>query len=150
MARCVHCAAGAAQAAAPEVSPMFRKLLSLVPALLLTVALAGDALAGGRALSPQQKAAATKEYARRAKKQFGPGAKVKVKYAGPTGRDTTVSVLGVGGLTGQQPNSLLGLATGRVVVHQKPAIVKKRGKVDATIKARGGKIGPVFSVLGSN
>jgi hypothetical protein len=129
---------------------MFRKILSLIPALCLTAALTGDALAGARALSPQQKAAATREYARRAKKQFGPGAKVKVKYAGPTGRDTSIEVLGVGGLTGQQPNSLLGLASGRVRTHQKPALVKKKGKVDAIVKGRGGKIGPVFSVAGSN
>jgi hypothetical protein len=126
---------------------MFRQILSLVPVLLLTAALSGDALAGGRALSPQQKSAATREYARRAKKQFGPGAKVKVKYAGPTGRDARIEVLGVGGLTGQQPNSLLGLADGRVRIHQKAALVKKKGKVDAVIKGRGGKIGPVFSIL---
>jgi hypothetical protein len=129
---------------------MFRKILSLIPALLLTAALTGDALAGARALSPQQKAAATKEYARRAKKQFGPGVKVKVKYAGPTGRDASIEVLGVGGLTGQQPNSLLGLASGRVRTHQKPALVKKKGKVDAIVKGRGGKIGPVFSIAGAN
>ena len=129
---------------------MFRKILSLIPALLLTAALTGDALAGARALSPQQKSAATRQYARRAKKQFGPGAKVKVKYAGPTGRDTSIEVLGVGGLTGQQPNSLLGLASGRVRTHQKPALVKKKGKVDAIVKGRGGKIGPVFSFAGTN
>ncbi len=129
---------------------MFRKILSLISALCLTAALTGDALAGGRQLSPQQKAAATREYARRAVKQFGPGAKVKVKYAGPTGRDTSIQVLGVGGLTGQQPNSLIGLASGRVRTHQKPALVKKKGKVDAIVKGRGGKIGPVFSIAGTN
>jgi hypothetical protein len=129
---------------------MFRKILSLIPALLLTAALSGDALAGGRALSPQQKAAATKEYARRAKKQFGPGAKVKVKYAGPTGRDTSIEVLGVGGLTGQQPNSLLGIASGRVRTHQKPALVKRKGKVDAVVKGRGGKFRPVLSFARTN
>ena len=129
---------------------MFRKILSLIPVLCLTVALTGDALAGGRALSPQQKSAATREYARRAKKQFGPGAKVKVKYAGPTGRDTSIEVLGVGGLTGQQPNSLIGIASGRVRTHQAPALVKKKGKVDAIVKSRSGKFRPVLSFARTN
>src|SRR5687767_15688731 len=105
---------------------MFRKSLAIVPALLLTLALTGTALAGGGRLSPQQKGAATKEYAKRAKAQFGPDAKVKVTYSGPTGRDADIQVLGVGGITGQQRNALLGIGTGRVVVHQKPALVKKQ------------------------
>ena len=124
---------------------MFRKLVALVPALILSGALAGSALAGGRAISPQQKAAATKEYARRAKKQYGPGVRVKVKYNGPTKRDASIEVLGVGGLTGNQPNSLLGLGTGRVVVHRKATLVKKKGKVDGTLK--GGRYQTVFSIL---
>lgn len=124
---------------------MFRKLVALVPALLLTAALAGDAAAAPRAISPQQKAAATKEYARRARKQFGPGAKVKVRYDGPTRRDASIEVLGVGGLTGQQPNSLIGIGTGRVVVHKKPGLVKQKGKVDGTLK--GGRYQMVFSIL---
>ena len=124
---------------------MFRKLVALVPALILSGALAGSALAGGRAISPQQKAAATKEYARRAKKQYGPGVKVKVTYGGPTRRDANIEVLGVGGLTGTQPNSLLGIGTGRVVVHKKATLVKKKGKVDGTLK--GGRYQTVFSIL---
>jgi hypothetical protein len=124
---------------------MFRKFVALLPALLMTCALAGEALAGGRALSPQQKGAATREYARRAKKQYGPNVKVKVKYAGPTKRDASIEVLGVGGLTGNQPNSLLAIGTGRVVVHKKPALVKKKGKVDGTLKD--GRFQTVFSIL---
>jgi hypothetical protein len=123
---------------------MFRKLVALLPAVLLTCALAGDALAGGRAISPQQKAAATKEYARRARKQFGRGVKVKVKYDGPTRRDATIEVLGVGGLTGNQPDALLGIGTGRVVVHRKPALVKKKGKVDGRLT--GGRYQTIFSI----
>ena len=124
---------------------MFRKFVALLPALLVICALAGDALAGGRSISPQQKSAATKEYARRAKKQYGPGVKVKVKYSGPTRRDASIEVLGVGGLTGNQPNSLLAIGTGRVVVHKKQALVKKKGKVDGTLK--GGRFQTVFSIL---
>ncbi len=124
---------------------MFRKLVALVPALILSGALAGSALAGGRAISPQQKAAATKEYARRAKKQYDPGVRVKVKYDDPTKRDASIEVLGVGGLTGTQPNSLLGFGSGRVVVHKKAALVKKKGKVDGTLK--GGRYQTVFSIL---
>jgi hypothetical protein len=122
---------------------MFRRLLAIVP-VLITLSLAGEALAN-RKVSPQQKGAATREYAKRAKRQFGPNARVKVKYAGPTGRDASVEVLGVGGITGNQPNALLGIGSGRVVVHRKPALVKKNGVVDATLK--NGRYQTIFSIL---
>lgn len=123
---------------------MFRRLLSIVPALFLTVALAGSAAAAGR-LSPQQKAAATKDYKKLAQKQFGPGVGVKVKYSGKTDRDARVTVHGTGGITGTQQNALLGIGTGRVVVHRKPALVKKDGKVKANLD--GGRYQMIFSIL---
>src|SRR5436190_75027 len=106
---------------------MFRSLL-IISALVM--AMAGSALAGGRALSPQQKSAATRAYKARAEKQFGEGVGVRVSYVGPTGRDANIVVLGVGGLTGTQPNSRIGVGRGRVVVHTKPSVIKKQGKTD--------------------
>ena len=122
---------------------MFRRLLAIVP-VLFTLSLAGEALAN-RKVSPQQKGAATREYAKRAKRQFGKDVKVKVVYGGPTGRDASVEVLGVGGITGNQRDALLGTGSGRVVVHRKPALVKKQGKVDATLKT--GRYQTIFSIL---
>ena len=97
-------------------------------------------------LTRQQKSAATRAYTALAKKQFGPAAKVTVKYSGKNLRQADIRVTGVGGLTGQQPNAFLGSGRGRVVVHQKQAIVRKQGKIDVSLE--GGRFNRVLSLTG--
>lgn len=122
---------------------MLRRLIATLPVLaLLFLASSVDAAP----LTRQQKAAATRSYAKLAKKQFGPDAKVTVTYSGKNLRQANVKVTGVGGLTGRQPNSLLGFGQGRVVVHEKPAVVKAKGKTDVSLE--GGRFNRVFSLTG--
>ena len=121
---------------------MLRRISRIVPALVLFLfAFGSTALAAGPKLNRGQKSAATKAYAKRAKQQFPSATGVKVKYGGPTGRDASIQVLGVGGMTGQQQDALIGIGTGRVTVHRTPKAGRKVGT-----SVTGGRFQTVFSL----
>jgi len=104
---------------------MLRRLVSIIPALVLCLAFTASAIAGGKRLTPQQKSAATKSFKKQALARGYSADRIEVKYGGPTGRDASISVFGVGGMTGQQPDTLLATGEGRVTVHQKPVKGRK-------------------------
>ncbi|HUS67275.1 MAG TPA: hypothetical protein VMZ28_22210 [Kofleriaceae bacterium] len=120
---------------------MFRRLVSIIPALIICLALSATALAGGKQLTPQQKSAATKAFKKRALAAGYSATNVRVKYAGPTGRDAEISVVGVGGMTGQQPDTLLATARGRVTIHEKPVNGRKVGT-----SIKGGRFQTIFTL----
>jgi hypothetical protein len=120
---------------------MLRKSCLVIPALLLAFG-ATSALAAP--LTRYQKSAATRKLKARAEKQIGKGVDVKVTY-GKNDHSFNAEVLGVGGMTGTQPNSPMAFGSGHVTVHQKPSLVKKKGKVDPSLK--GGEFGRVFTAL---
>jgi hypothetical protein len=125
---------------------MFRSFTSVVPALILSFAFGGSALAGGaRALTPQQKSAATRQYKAKAAQQYGSARGTKVTY---TGRSAYIELVGTGGITGSQPNTVLATGSGRVTIHQKPSVIAKKGKVSASLK--GGEYQTRYFLLGSS
>jgi hypothetical protein len=110
---------------------MLRSFASVIPALVLSFAFGGSALAGSRGLSPQQKSAATRQFQAKAHKQFGPNAgKAKVTY---TGRKAAIDLVGVGGVTGRQPNTVVAVGSGKVTIHEKPSVIKAKGKTSASL-----------------